>query len=128
MSLSLGCETQLSLFHVTSLPLCRLLILRISLEQTKQSYTLKTQQEINKVNRKFITYKQVRERVQALEELMESLVIYSDRSGIISYYSYPWGGVVKTGSRVNSYNEIIATFPNMKSLITKTFINEIDIN
>ena len=97
------------------------------LEQSKQAYTLKTQQEINKVNRKYITYKQVKERVDALEELMEQLIIYSPKAGIISYHQYEWGGTVETGSRVSQWSPIIATFPNMDNLVTKTFINEIDI-
>lgn len=97
------------------------------LEQTKQAYELKIQQEINKVNRKFINYKQIKERVDALEELMESLIVYSPKSGIISYYQAPWGGITKTGSRVSQWSPIIATFPNMDNLLTKTFINEIDI-
>ncbi|MEN8115995.1 MAG: efflux RND transporter periplasmic adaptor subunit [Bacteroidota bacterium] len=97
------------------------------LEQTKQAYELKTQQEINKVNRKYINYKQIKERVDAQTELLNSLIIYSHRSGIISYYKHQWGGVTKTGSRVSMYNPIIATFPNMDNLVTKTFINEIDI-
>lgn len=97
------------------------------LEQNKQAYKLKTQQEINKVNRKFISYKQIKERVDAQEELLNSLIIYSHRSGILAYYQYPWGGVTKSGSRVSTYNPIIASFPNMDNLITKTFINEIDI-
>ncbi|WP_320111670.1 efflux RND transporter periplasmic adaptor subunit [Draconibacterium orientale] len=97
------------------------------LEQSKQAYELKTQQEINKVNRKFITYKQVKERVDALEKLMDKLIIYSPKAGIISYHQYEWGGTVETGSRVSQWSPIIATFPNMGNLITKTFINEIDI-
>jgi multidrug efflux pump subunit AcrA (membrane-fusion protein) len=97
------------------------------LEQVKTAYELITQQETNKVARRFITYKQVLERVDALNQLMNSLIIYSPRAGIISYYQYPFGGTVKTGSRVSQWNPIIATFPNMNNLITKTFINEIDI-
>ncbi|WP_303923284.1 efflux RND transporter periplasmic adaptor subunit [Draconibacterium sediminis] len=97
------------------------------LEQSKQAYELKTQQEINKVNRKFITYKQVKERVDALERLMDKLIIYSPKAGIISYHQYEWGGTVETGSRVSQWSPIIATFPNMRNLVTKTFINEIDI-
>lgn len=97
------------------------------LEQSKQAYELKTQQEINKVNRKFITYKQVKERVDALEKLMDKLIIYSPKAGIISYHQYEWGGTVETGSRVSQWSPIIATFPNMGNLVTKTFINEIDI-
>ncbi len=97
------------------------------LDQVKTAYELITQQETNKVARRFITYKQVRERVDALNELMNSLIIHSPRAGIISYYQYPFGGTVKTGSRVSQWNPYIATFPNMNNLVTKTFINEIDI-
>jgi len=97
------------------------------LEQVKAAYELITQQETNKVARRFISYKQVRERVDALNELMDDLIIYSPRKGIISYYQYPFGGTVKTGSRVSQWSPIIATFPDMNNLVTKTFINEIDI-
>jgi len=97
------------------------------LAQVKAAYELITQQETNKVMRRFINYKQVRERVEALNQLMDALIIHSPHAGIISYYQYPWGGAVKTGSRVSQWEPIIATFPNMNTLVTKTFINEIDI-
>lgn len=98
------------------------------LDQQKKAYQLVTQQEINKVTRKFINYKQTRERVDVVNRLKDALIIYSPRSGIISYYQYPYGGSVKTGSRVSQWSPIIATFPNMNNLVTKTFINEIDIS
>ncbi len=98
------------------------------LEQQKTAYELITQQETNKVARRFINYKQVNERVAVLYKLMDALIIYSPRSGIISYYQYPFGGTVQTGSRVSQWNPFIATFPNMSNLVTKTYINEIDIS
>lgn len=101
---------------------------RRKLEQVKAAYELITQQETNKVTRKFINYKQVRERVESLKELMDQLIVYSPRAGIVSYFQYPFGGAVKTGSRVTQWSPIIATFPNMENLVTKTFINEIDIS
>lgn len=98
------------------------------LEQVKDAYELITQQEINKVTRTYISYKQVRERVDAINELKSQLIINSPRAGIISYYKYPFGSTVKTGFRVSQWQPIIATFPNMNDLVTKTFINEIDIS
>ncbi|MGE0018544.1 MAG: efflux RND transporter periplasmic adaptor subunit [Draconibacterium sp.] len=98
------------------------------LDQQKKAYQLVTQQEINKVTRKFINYKQTNERVDVVNRLKNALIIKSPRSGIISYYQYPYGGSVKTGSRVSQWSPIIATFPNMNNLVTKTFINEIDIS
>lgn len=98
------------------------------LEQQKAAYELITQQETNKVARRNINYKQIRERVDVLNRLMDALIIHSPRSGIISYFQYPFGGAVQTGSRVSQWNPIIATFPNMDNLVTKTYINEIDIS
>jgi len=60
------------------------------LDQQKKSYQLVTQQEINKVTRKYINYKQTNERVDVVNKLKSSLVIRSPRSGIISYYQYPY--------------------------------------
>lgn len=101
---------------------------RRKLEQQKKSYQLVTQQEVNKVTRKFINYKQTLERVDVINRLKDALIIRAPRSGIISYFQYPFGGSVKTGSRVSQWNPIIATFPDMSDLVTKTFINEIDIS
>lgn len=101
---------------------------RRKLEQVQKSYELLTQQEINKVNRKYINYKQNLERVDVLNRLKDALIIRSPKAGMISYYQYPYGGSVQTGSRVSQWSPVIATFPNMNNLVTKTFINEIDIS
>ena len=97
------------------------------LNQVKDAYQLVMQQESNKVARKYISYKQVHERVDAINDLKDNLIIRSPRAGVVSYYQYPYGSSVQTGTRVSQWNPIIATFPDMNSLITKTFINEIDV-
>lgn len=98
------------------------------LAQEKNAYILKKKQEVNKVDRKYINYRQVLDRHTELEKLFNALVIKSPKAGILTYYKYPWGEVVKTGSKVNMYNSIIATIPDMSDLISRTYINEIDIS
>ena len=63
-----------------------------------------------------------------MNRLKDALIIRSPKAGMISYYQYPYGGSVQTGSRVSQWSPVIATFPNMNNLVTKTFINEIDIS
>lgn len=98
------------------------------LEQELKAYTLKKQQEENKVQRKYINYRQVSERLGELQKLFESLEIRAPKAGIITYFKYPWGEIIKTGSKVGPYNSIIATIPEMSNLISRTYINEIDIS
>lgn len=95
-------------------------------EQEKKAYALKKTQEENKVNRQFINYRQLNERYEGLNELFRSLVITSPKAGIVTYIKNPWG-ITKVGSEVSS-NGAVATIPDMRNLISRTFINEIDIS
>lgn len=97
-------------------------------EQEVQAYNLKKQQEDNKVNRRFISYRQIKDRATELEVLYNALDVYSPKAGIITYKKYPFGGVVKTGSKVSIWDPTIATIPDMTNLVSRTFINEIDIS
>lgn len=98
------------------------------LDQEQKAYGLKKQQEENKVERRYINYRQVSERAAELQKLFNSLEIKAPKAGIITYYKYPWGEIVKTGFKVGPYNSIIATIPEMSNLISRTYINEIDIS
>lgn len=95
-------------------------------EQEKKAYVLKKQQEENKVNRQYINYRQLTERYEGLDELYRSLTITSPKAGIITYIKNPWG-ITKVGSEVSG-NGSVATIPDMGNLISRTFINEIDIS
>lgn len=98
------------------------------LEQEQKAYILKRKQEVNRVDRRFITYRQVLERSQELEKLYNSLEITAPKTGILTYYRTPWGEITKTGSKVGIYYSTIATIPEMTNLISRTYINEIDIS
>jgi len=98
------------------------------LEQDQKAYVLKKKQEANKVDRRNINYRQISERAGELLKLFNDLEIKAPKAGIITYYKFPWGEIIKTGSKVGMNNSIIATIPEMSNLISRTFINEIDIS
>lgn len=98
------------------------------LEQVKEAYILKHKQEANKVDRRLITYKQVKERVDLIEGVYSALTITAPRAGIIGYYRYSGGGAIQTSSTISPRSPAIATYPKQNSLITNTYINEIDIS
>lgn len=98
------------------------------LDQEQKAYVLKKKQEENKVDRKYINYRQILERSQELQKLFNSLEISAPKAGILTYFKFPWGEIIKTGSKVGPYNSVIATIPEMTNLISRTYINEIDIS
>ncbi|MDD4190924.1 MAG: HlyD family efflux transporter periplasmic adaptor subunit [Mangrovibacterium sp.] len=95
-------------------------------EQEKKAYLLKREQEENKVNRQQISFRQLKERFDGLEGLYRSLTITSPKAGIVTYVKNPWG-VTKVGSEVSG-GSAVATIPDMRNLISRTYINEIDIS
>lgn len=97
-------------------------------DQEKKSLLLKKQQQANNVSRRFINYRQLQEREKGLQELFNSLVIYAPKAGILTYMKYPWGEIVTVGSRISSYRGTIAKIPDMTNLVSRTFINEVDIS
>lgn len=98
------------------------------LEQELKAYKLKKQQEENRVQRRYINYRQIMERYQELQNLFTSLEVRAPKAGILTYLKFPWGEIIKTGSKVGLYNSTIATIPEMTNLISRTYINEIDIS
>lgn len=98
------------------------------LEQEQKAYVLKKKQEENRVNRRYINYRQISERAEELQKLFNALEITAPKAGILTYFKYPWGEIIKTGSKVGPYNSVIATIPEMTNLISRTYINEIDIS
>ena len=98
------------------------------LDQEQKAYGLKKQQEVNKVDRKYINYRQISERLGELQKLFDALEITAPKAGIVTYFKQPWGEITKTGSKVGMYNSVIATIPEMTNLISRTYINEIDIS
>ncbi len=98
------------------------------LEQEQKAYVLKKKQEINRVDRRYINYRQILERTEELQKLFNSLEITAPKAGILTYFKFPWGEIIKTGSKVGPYNSVIATIPEMTNLISRTYINEIDIS
>ncbi len=98
------------------------------LDQEQKAYGLKKKQEINRVDRRYINYRQILERSGELQKLFNSLEITAPKAGILTYFKFPWGEIIKTGSKVGPYNSVIATIPEMTNLISRTYINEIDIS
>jgi len=61
-----------------------------------------------------------------LLEVLAEFDIYAPMSGMI-IYSKGWRGKIKTGSTISPWNPVVAELPDLSSMISKTYINEIDI-
>ncbi|MCT4622289.1 MAG: efflux RND transporter periplasmic adaptor subunit, partial [Schleiferiaceae bacterium] len=97
------------------------------LTQKKENYIIEEHQaeakmiEVGANLKKQIKYK------EGLEELQRKFVIMAPKSGMIVYYK-EWGGSKrKVGSTIDPWNSVVATLPDLSIMLSKTYINEVDI-
>lgn len=69
------------------------------------------------------------ERLNKLKELKDGLKIFAPSDGMVIYGKNLWEGgrKFKIGDEVNRYNPNVASLPNLKSLVSQSFVQEVDI-
>lgn len=98
------------------------------LEQLERSYTRRLAQSETDIynQRYFIT--RVTRWVNELEAVLAGFTITAPSSGMVIYKRERRGNKRKVGSTISPFDRAVATLPDLSSMISKTFINEIDIS
>ena len=96
-------------------------------EQALKSYLLKTQQSQVKMKEAEIELqKQTRYREEIMQ-IINQFVIMAPKKGMVIYFKEWNGNKRKVGSTVNPWENTVATLPDLSVMISKTYVNEIDI-
>lgn len=98
------------------------------LNQEIKGYKLKERQAISRVERSKIYMRQRQSRVDKLLNVYNLLEIKAPKSGMVIYGKDRTREKIKVGSSVSPWNPIIATLPDLSSMISITYVNEIDIS
>jgi hypothetical protein len=97
-------------------------------EQELQRYDLRQEQESGKV--KDIQVKLLRKKSEYddMLDLISKFTIYAPKPGMVIYLK-EWGGSKrKVGSTVSPWDRTIATLPDLSVMVSKTYVNEVDIS
>ena len=98
------------------------------LDQEIKGYELKERQAVSKVERQKIELRRKETRVKKLDDVYNSLVIYAPKDGMVIYGKDRMREKIKVGSTVYTYMPMIATLPDLSSMLSITYVNEIDIS
>ncbi len=101
---------------------------RRELEQRRRSYEIKKKQGEYKVYRSWEEVKTAQERLDDIDKLIEKLEVKAPNPGMVIYSFDRMGKKIKAGSSISRWMPKIAELPDLTSMISKTFINEIDIS
>lgn len=98
------------------------------LKQAVRNYELKEQQASYEVSRAWEEVKKERERMEEIEALFDALEVKAPKPGMVIYSEDRFGNKIQAGSTVSRWAPIIAELPDLSSMISKTYINEIDVS
>ncbi len=97
-------------------------------EQAKQNYVLKVRQAGADMKEAEFNLRKQKRKVQEMENVISKFEIHAPASGMVIYQK-EWGGQKrKVGSMISPWDLTVATLPDMSSMISKTYVNEIDIS
>ena len=97
------------------------------LEQKIRSYKRSVAQSKTDISNQEFIISMVEQRVTDLKELLAGFTITSPAHGMIIYKKEWLGNKRKIGSNINTFDRVIATLPDLSTMLSKTYVNEIDI-
>ena len=98
------------------------------LQQSINNISLKRKQNTAKLHQISLSLKQEQSKLTRLEELMVALKIVAPKEGMVVYKRTWDGKKITSGSSIGVWNPTVATLPDLSKMVTKTYVNEIDIS
>ena len=98
------------------------------LKQSISNISLKRKQNTAKLHQISLSLKQEQSKLTRLEELMVALKIVAPKEGMVVYKRTWDGKKITSGSSIGVWNPTVATLPDLSKMVTKTYVNEIDIS
>lgn len=100
--------------------------LRDDLIRKKDDYSIKEKQSRAKMIEAGAELQQTRNELEKLQDLEKQFTITAPKKGMVNYYR-DWDGKRQTGSTIQPWDPTVATLPDLSQMLSKTYINEVDI-
>jgi len=97
-------------------------------EQAVKNYKLKLDK--NRANMQDVqaSYEQAHRQLEILVKVREGFIIKAPKSGMLIYRRNWDGKKMGVGAQISTWDNIVATLPDLSKMISKTYVNEIDIS
>ncbi len=98
-----------------------------SYEQAKENYKIKREQNIAKMQEVLLNKQKEQRNLDGMMNLMQSFTITAPEDGMLIYKKDWDGQSVGKGSQISAWDPVVATLPDLSTMISVTYVNEVDI-
>jgi HlyD family secretion protein len=96
-------------------------------EQAKQNYSIRLEQNRAKMSEVSAELRKAQREYNDMTGLIESFDIRAPESGMVIYAKGWDQKPLKAGSQISTWRPVVATLPDLRYMISKTYINEVDV-
>ena len=96
--------------------------------QAGENYKIRKRKNGEKMKEQSAELRKVLSAHDAMTKAIEAFSIVAPESGMVIYHKNPWDGKpLKSGSQINMWEPTVATQPDMTTMMSKTYVNEVDV-
>ncbi len=96
--------------------------------QTKKNYKLKLEKAAADMKEVEANLNKAKRKLKELQDLKKSFTVRAPKSGMV-IYKRGWDGKKQgVGAQISTWDNVVATLPDLSQMNSKTYVNEIDIS
>lgn len=96
-------------------------------EQAVENYKIKKNQNIEKMREVNAELRKVQSEFDGMNKVLEAFNIMAPEDGMVIYHKHWDGKPIKAGSRIQMWDPTVATLPDLTTMMSKTYVNEVDV-
>ena len=99
-----------------------------ALDQAEKNYKLRYQKAVANMQEVNASYGQAKRKLDDMQEGLKQFTVKAPKAGMVIYKRNWDGSKLGVGGMINAWDNVVAELPNLKEMISKTYVNEIDIS
>jgi hypothetical protein len=96
-------------------------------QQAGENYKIKQRQNAEKMKEQSAELRKVQNEFSAMTQVLQAFTIVAPEPGMVIYTKGWDGKPIKGGSQINMWDPTVATLPDLTKMMSKTYVNEVDV-
>jgi hypothetical protein len=97
-------------------------------EQADKNYKLRYEKAVANMQEVAASYNQAQRKLSQMNDVLKQFNVVAPKAGMVIYKRNWDGNKMGVGATVNAWDNVVAELPDLSEMISKTYINEIDIS
>jgi hypothetical protein len=97
-------------------------------DQAEKNYKLKYEKAVANMQEVNASYNQAKRKLEDMQEGLKQFTVKAPKAGMVIYKRNWDGSKLGVGGMINAWDNVVAELPDLREMISKTYVNEIDIS